>query len=170
MGARVIAAASTEDKLRVAMERGADGGVVYPRGNFDSEGRKQLTELLKSACAPDGADVVFDPVGGDYSEAAVRCLRPDGRSLIVGFPAGIPRLPLNLVLLKACRVIGVFWGPWAWREPQSSLRNMAELAELYRIGAIRPLVSKIFPLSEAGNAIEWIVSRQAIGKAVIQIE
>jgi NADPH2:quinone reductase len=169
MGARVIAAASTEEKLRVAMDRGADEGVVYPRGDFDSEGRRRLAELLKSACAPHGADVVFDPVGGDYSEAAVRCLRPDGRSLIVGFPAGIPRLPLNLVLLKACQVIGVFWGPWAWREPGASLRNMAELAEFYGRGAIRPLVSRCFPLSEAGLAIEWIQGRQAIGKAVIQM-
>jgi NADPH2:quinone reductase len=169
MGARVVAAVSSEDKLRVAMEHGADAGIVYPRGDFDAEGRKRLADLLKSACAPSGADVVFDPVGGDYSEAAVRCLRPDGRSLIVGFPAGIPRLPLNLVLLKACHVIGVFWGPWVWREPQASARNMADLAEIYRRGAIRPLVSRCYPLPDAWRAIEWIGSRQAVGKAVVQI-
>ena len=169
MGARVIATASTPEKLRVALDHGADDAVVYPRGPFDAAGRKQLANLFKSASGPQGADVVFDPVGGDYSEAAVRCLRPNGRSLIVGFPAGVPSLPLNLVLLKACRVIGVFWGPWVWREPASSLRNMVELAGLYERKAIRPLVSRSFPLSEAATAIEWIGRRQAVGKSVIKM-
>jgi NADPH2:quinone reductase len=169
MGARVIAAASTREKLAVAIEHGAEEGIVYPRGPFDSAGRKALADLFKSACAPRGADVVFDPVGGDYSEAAIRCLRPDGRSLIVGFPAGLPRLPLNLVLLKACHVIGVFWGPWVWREPASSLRNMSELAGFYERGTIRPLVSRRFSLDEAWRAIDWVGGRQAIGKAVIEM-
>ena len=169
IGVRVIATASTPEKLRVTLDHGADEAVVYPRGPFDAAGRKQLADLFKSACRPQGADVVFDPVGGDYSEAAVRCLRPNGRSLIVGFPAGVPSLPLNLVLLKACQIIGVFWGPWVWREPASSLRNMVELAGLYERKAIRPLVSRSFPLSEAAAAIEWIGSRQAVGKSVVQM-
>jgi NADPH2:quinone reductase len=160
---------NSQEKLRIAKEHGADEGVVYPRESFDSAGRKALADLFKSACAPRGADVVFDPVGGDCSEAAVRCLRPDGRSLIVGFPAGVPPLPLNLVLLKACHVIGVFWGPWVWRDPASSLRNMAELAALYQRGGIRPLISRRFSLDEGGRAIDWVGGRQAIGKAVIDM-
>lgn len=169
LGARVIAAASTEEKLRLAKERGADKGVLYPRGPFDAGARKHLANLFKSVCAPGGANVIFDPVGGDYSEAAVRSLKPDGRSLIVGFPAGIPKLPLNLVLLKACRIIGVFWGPWVWREPTSSQRNMVELAALYARGAIHPSISRKYPLSEGGQAIAWIGGRQAVGKAVIEM-
>ena len=168
-GARVIAAASSEEKAEAARAAGADAAIVYPRGPFDKEGAKALSQLFKEAVGPDGADLVYDPVGGDYTEAAIRCLRPDGRSLIVGFPAGIPHLPLNLVLLKACHVVGVFWGPWVWRDPQASARNMAELAEFYARGLIRPLISKRFALTDGARAIEWIGGRQALGKGIVEI-
>jgi len=170
LGARVIAAASTPEKLEAALAHGADAGIVYPRGPFDEPGRKALAATFKQACGGHGADVVCDPVGGDYSEAAVRCLAPDGRSLIVGFPAGIPRLPLNLVLLKACHVIGVFWGPWVWRDPQASRRNMDELARLYAAGAIQPRISRRFSFEDGGQAIAWIGARQAVGKAVVLMD
>lgn len=169
LGARVVAAVSTPDKLRIALAHGADAGLVYPRGPFDDAGRKALAANFKEACGSAGANVVCDPVGGDYSEAAVRCLAPDGRSLIVGFPAGIPRLPLNVVLLKACRVMGVFWGPWVWREPDASRRNMEALADLYARGAIRPRITRRFAFEHGGEAIAWIGARQAVGKGVVLV-
>lgn len=170
MGARVIAAVSSAEKLEVAKRHGADDGVVYPRGPFDKPGAKRLAEMFKAACGPNGANVVCDPVGGEYSEAAIRCLAPDGRSLIIGFPAGIPKLPLNLVLLKGCSVMGCFWGPWVWREPAQSQQNMRELAAFYSAGKIRPFVSKRFSFKEGGDAIAWIGARQAIGKVVVTID
>jgi len=170
LGARVVAGASTQAKLDAALAHGADAGFVYPSGPFDDAGQKALALLFKGQCGASGANVVCDPVGGAYSEAAVRSLAPDGRSLIVGFPAGIPKLPLNLVLLKACHVIGVFWGPWVWRNPQASRRNMDELAQLYVSGAIRPQISKRFAFDAGDQAIAWIGARQAVGKAVVLID
>ena len=169
MGARVIAAVSSAEKLEVARRHGADDGIVYPRGPFNKEEARDLAQLFKTACGPGGANVVSDPVGGEYSEAAIRALAPDGRSLIIGFPAGIPKLPLNLVLLKACQVMGVFWGPWVWRAPAQSRRNMDELAELYDRGAVRPFISRSFAFEEGGNAIAWIGARKALGKVVVNI-
>ncbi|MES2483826.1 MAG: NADPH:quinone oxidoreductase family protein [Pseudomonadota bacterium] len=169
MGARVIAAVSSPEKLATAIEHGAHDGVVYPRGPFDAAGQKALAHMFKQACGPRGADVICDPVGGDYSEAAVRALRPDGRSLIIGFPAGIPKLPLNLVLLKACQILGCFWGPWVWREPQDSRTNMDELAALYERGDIRPWVSQAFGFGQGGQAIACLAARQALGKLVVNV-
>lgn len=169
MGARVIAAVSSEDKLEVARRHGADDGVVYPRGPFGKAGAKDLANLFKSVCGAGGADVVCDPVGGEYTEAAVRALAPDGRSLIIGFPAGIPKLPLNLVLLKACQVLGVFWGPWVWREPDLSRQNMRELADFCSRGAISPLITQRFAFEDGGKAIAWIGARKAVGKVVVTI-
>jgi NADPH2:quinone reductase len=169
MGATVIAAVSSDDKLELAIKHGAHDGVVYPRGPFDKAAAKELALLFKRAVGAGGANVVCDPVGGAYSEAAVRAMAPDGRSLIIGFPAGIPQLPLNLVLLKACQVMGCFWGPWVWREPQASKQNMVELADLFRRGAITPHVSKRFSLEEGGEAIGWIGARQAMGKGVVSV-
>jgi NADPH2:quinone reductase len=169
MGARVVAAASSQEKLDIALRSGAHSGVVYPRGPFDQAGAKSLAALLKSACAPGGADVICDPVGGDYSEAAVRALRPYGRSLIIGFPAGIPKLPLNLALLKACQIIGCFWGPWVWRNPQDSRTNMDELAAMFSRGEIRPWVSQTFSFNQGGEAIACLAGRQALGKLVVNV-
>ncbi len=170
MGARVIAAASSPEKVAFARAHGADAGLVYPPGPFDKQGSRALADLFKQACGEAGADVVYDPVGGDYSEAALRAIAWDGRFLVVGFPAGIPRLPLNLTLLKSCQVIGVFWGGFARRDPEANAANIGELLSLYDVGAIRPVISERFPLAKAGDAIARLAARKAMGKIVVVME
>ena len=169
-GARVIAAASSPEKVALAKEHGAEAGVVYASGPFDKPGAKALSEQFKLACGPRGADVIYDPVGGDYSEAALRAIAWEGRLLVVGFPAGIARLPLNLALLKSCQIVGVFWGGFARRDPKANAANIAELMQLYNNGAITPLVSERYPLARAGEAIARLAARQALGKIVVTME
>jgi NADPH2:quinone reductase len=169
-GARVIAAVSSEEKLAFVKRHGADSGVVYPPGPFDKAGSKALADLFKGACGEKGADVIYDPVGGDYSEAALRSIAWEGRFLVVGFPAGIPKLPLNLTLLKSCDVVGVFWGAFARREPKANAANIAELMQLYAKGAIKPLVSERYPLAKAADAIAKLASRKAMGKIVVTMD
>jgi NADPH2:quinone reductase len=169
-GARVIAAVSSEDKLAFVKKHGADSGIVYPKGPFDKAGSRALADLFKQACGEHGADVIYDPVGGDYSEAALRAIAWEGRFLVVGFPAGIAKLPLNLTLLKSCDVVGVFWGGFARRAPKANAANLAELMQLYAKGAIKPLVSERYPLTEAGKAIGRLASRQAMGKIVVTMD
>ena len=130
----MIAAVSSEEKLAFARKHGADDGVVYPPGPFDKAGAKALADLFKKACGENGADVIYDPVGGDYSEAALRAIAWEGRLLVVGFPAGIPKLPLNLTLLKSCQVVGVFWGAFTRRDPKANAANIAELMAALRQG------------------------------------
>jgi NADPH2:quinone reductase len=170
MGARVIAAASSEEKVALARRHGADDGVVYPTGPFDRAGTKALSDLFKRACGEKGADVIYDPVGGDYSEAALRAIAWEGRLLVVGFPSGIPRLPLNLALLKSCQIVGVFWGGFARRDPAANAANIAELMQLYAKGAIKPLVSERYPLARAGEAIARLAARKAMGKIVVTMD
>jgi len=169
-GTRVIAAASSQEKVDLARKHGADAGVVYPPGPFDKVGARALADLFKGACGEGGADVIYDPVGGDYSEAALRAIAWEGRFLVVGFPAGIPKLPLNLTLLKGCQVVGVFWGGFAQRDPKANAANIAELMQLYAKGAIRPVVSERYPLARAGEAIARLAGRQAMGKIVVTVE
>jgi NADPH2:quinone reductase len=169
-GARVIAAVSSEEKLAFARKHGADDGVVYPPGPFDKAGAKALADLFKKACGESGADVIYDPVGGDYTEAALRAIAWEGRLLVVGFPAGIPKLPLNLTLLKSCQVVGVFWGAFTRRDPAANAANLNELMQLYARGAIRPVVSERFPLAKAGEAIARLGARKAMGKIVVTME
>jgi NADPH2:quinone reductase len=166
-GARVIAAASSQEKVDLARRHGADAGVVYPPGPFDKDGARALADLFKGTCGEKGADVIYDPVGGDYAEAALRAIAWEGRFLVVGFPAGIPRLPLNLTLLKGCQVVGVFWGGFAQRDPKANAANIAELMQLYAKGAIKPVVSERYPLARAGEAIARLAGRQAMGKIVV---
>jgi NADPH:quinone reductase len=167
MGARVIAAASSEEKIAIAKEHGADIGVVYPRSLSDRESAKALADLFKRSCDPGGADVVYDAVGGDYAEAALRAIAWEGRFLVVGFPAGIPRIPLNLPLLKSCQIVGVFWAAWVERDREAFEASTRELLEFYERGAIKPLVSERFPLERAQEAISWLADRKAIGKIVV---
>lgn len=167
--ARVIAAVSSEEKAAAAREAGADEAVVYPRGPFDREGQKALAELFKAAVGPNGADVIYDPVGGDYAEPALRAIAWEGRYLVVGFPAGIPKLPLNLALLKSCDVCGVFWGAFAARDPAANAAHVAELFRLWEAGNINPKVSATYSLERAGEAIAAMAARQAIGKLVVTI-
>ncbi|MGB0086050.1 MAG: NADPH:quinone oxidoreductase family protein [Rhodomicrobiaceae bacterium] len=170
MAARVIAAVSSDEKLALVQAHGADNGVVYPSGPFDKDGQKALAALFKEACGQAGADVIYDPVGGDYTEAALRAIGWEGRFLVVGFPAGIPKLPLNLTLLKSCQVVGVFWGEWARRFPEQVSENVGELLALYENGTIKPTVSKTFPLERAGEAIAWLADRKAMGKVVVTMD
>jgi NADPH2:quinone reductase len=169
-GARVIAAVSSPEKLSFAKKHGADDGVVYPPGPFDKAGAKALADLFKGACGEKGADVIYDPVGGDYSEAALRAIAWEGRFLVVGFPAGIAKLPLNLTLLKSCQVVGVFWGAFTRRDPEGNAANIAELMRLYAEGKIKPVVSERYPLAKAGEAIKRLGERKAMGKIVVTME
>ncbi|MGB7904357.1 MAG: NADPH:quinone oxidoreductase family protein [Steroidobacteraceae bacterium] len=166
-GARVIAAASTQAKVDAALERGASTGFVYPTGEAAGDGR-QLAQLFKTHCGAQGVDVVCDPVGGPYAEAALRSMAWGGRYLVIGFAAGdIPRIPLNLPLLKGCDIRGVLYGAHAQRDPAAVQLEIGELLALYAEGAIQPHISASFPLSQGGAAIAAIASRQALGKLVV---
>ncbi|MGD9604436.1 MAG: NADPH:quinone oxidoreductase family protein [Gammaproteobacteria bacterium] len=170
MGARVVAAVSSDEKAALCKAHGAAETVVYPRGPFDKEGAKALADLFKNACGKHGADVVYDAVGGDYAEAALRAIAWEGRFLVVGFPAGIPRIPLNLALLKGCQIVGVFWGSYTEREPAENARNNQELMDLYTQKKIRPHVSMKVPLADAGRAITELAERRALGKIVVTLD
>jgi NADPH2:quinone reductase len=171
MGARVVAACSSQEKVDLAKSHGADAGVVYPRGPTDRDGQRALTDAFKAACGPAGADVIYDAVGGDYAEPALRSIAWEGRYLVVGFAAGdIPRIPLNLTLLKGCSIVGVFWGAWLNRNPRAHAAAVGELLQLYAKGAIRPHVSERFALERGGEAIRRLADRKAMGKVVVVID
>jgi NADPH2:quinone reductase len=161
MGAKVIAAASDDDKLAICKANGAD--VLL---NYGSDG-KDMKAALKEAC-PDGIDVVYDPVGGAYSEIALRSMAWKGRFLVIGFAAGkIPEIPLNLALLKGCSIVGVFWGQFTMKEPAVNAGYLKELMEMFAKGKIRPFVSKTFSLDEAVDAMNAMALRKVTGKVVI---
>jgi NADPH:quinone reductase-like Zn-dependent oxidoreductase len=166
-GARVVAGVSSEAKAQAARESGADEVVVYGRQPFDKDQSKALANAFKDAVGPSGADIVYDAVGGDYSEPAVRAMAWEGRFLVVGFPAGIAKLPLNLTLLKSCDVCGVFWGAFAAREPKRNAANIAELFDLWAAGKISPRISETFSFETAHEAIARLENREAIGKLVV---
>lgn len=166
-GARVVAAVSSEQKAAIARAAGADDVVIYGRAPFDKVQSKALADAFKAACGPEGANIVYDIVGGDYSEPAVRAIAWEGRFLVVGFPAGIAQLPLNLTLLKSCDVCGVFWGAFTAREPAKFKAQVAELFDLLAAGKIAPRVSARFPLAQGGEAIAMLENRQALGKVVV---
>jgi NADPH:quinone reductase-like Zn-dependent oxidoreductase len=168
-GARVIAAVSSAEKAEAAGKAGADTAIVYPTGPFDADGRKALSLRFKDVVGPAGADVIFDPVGGDYTEAALRAIAWAGRFLVVGFPAGIAKLPLNLTLLKSCDVCGVFWGAFAARDPSANAANVDALFRLWDEGRISPTISATYPLERAGEAIRAMAERRAIGKLVVTL-
>jgi NADPH2:quinone reductase len=170
MGARVVAAASSVEKLALARDHGADEGVQYPAGPLDKTQARALTDRFKAACGADGAQVIYDGVGGDYTEAALRAIGWQGRHLVVGFTAGIPKLPLNLTLLKSCQVVGVFWGEFAARYPAQHAANVAALMALYLDGRIKPAVTERFPLARGAEAIARLGGRQARGKVVVVID
>ena len=163
MGARVIAAASSDAKVAAASARGAHATLVYPR----DPDPKALSAQLKAACGADGADVVYDPIGGSHSEAALRALAWRGRYLVVGFPAGIAAPPLNLTLLKEAAILGVFWGAWTARKPAAYAESVAHLFSLWSEGRLRPEISETFPLARGGEAIARLARREAVGKIVV---
>ena len=166
LGARVIAAVSSEEKAEAARDAGADLAVVYPTDTSDP---KALSQLFKDAVGPNGADVILDPVGGAYTEAALRSIAWEGRFLVVGFPAGIAKLPLNLTLLKSCDVCGVFWGAFAARDPHANAAHVAQLFRWWDEGKIAPKISATYPLERAGEAIEALRDRKAVGKLVVTL-
>ena len=169
-GARVVAAVSSEEKAEAARAAGADEVLVYPRGPFDKDGSKALAQLFKDAVGGQGADVIYDPVGGDYAEPALRAIAWEGRYLVIGFPAGIPKLPLNLTLLKSCDVRGVFWGAFAARDPKANAAHIRTLFRLWDEGKIAPKVSRTWPLAQGGEAIAYMAARKAVGKLVVTID
>jgi len=169
MGASVTAVASTHDKVQFALELGADNGLIYPSGKMDKAAQKELSGELKLASGRDGPDVVYDAVGGDYAEPALRSMDWYGRYLVVGFPAGIPSLPLNLTLLKSVQVIGVFWGAAVARDPAGHAANMADLLRFWTEGKIKPRISQTFPLERAHEAIKALGDRTAVGKVVVTV-
>ena len=169
-GARVIAAVSSEEKAEAARAGGADSTLIYPRGPFDKDQSKALAAQFKEAVGPAGADVIYDPVGGDYAEPALRSIAWEGRYLVIGFPAGIPKLPLNLTLLKSCDVRGVFWGAFAARDPKGNAAHLATLFRLWEEGRIKPRVTRTWPLAEGGEAIAHMAARQAVGKLVVTMD
>ena len=166
LGARVIAAVSSEEKAAAARGAGADEAIVYPAQASDP---KALSQLFKEVVGPAGADVILDPVGGDYSEAALRSIAWEGRFLVVGFPAGIAKLPLNLTLLKSCDVCGVFWGGFVARDPARNAEHVAQAFRWWAEGKIAPKISATFPLERAGEAIAAVRDRKAIGKLVVTL-
>jgi NADPH2:quinone reductase len=162
MGARVIAAASSAEKLEVAKAAGADALINYSEEN--------LKERVKELTGGQGADVIYDPVGGDLFDAAMRAINWNGRLLVVGFASGrIPELPVNLALLKGASVVGVFWGSFAQRQPQDNLANFQQLFAWYAEGKLKPLVSQTFPLERAADAINALANRTAVGKVVVEV-
>ena len=168
-GARVVAAVSSEDKAAAASDAGADETIIYGRAPFDKDASKALAEQFKAAGGKSGYDVIYDPVGGDYAEPALRSIGWEGRYLVVGFPAGIPKLPLNLTLLKSCDVCGVFWGAFAARDPKANEAHVEHLFKLWAEGKIAPRVTDTFPFERGGEAIAKMAARGAIGKLVVEV-
>lgn len=168
-GARVIVAVSSPDKLDFALRHGADAGLVYPVGELSRDASRTLAASIKDVVGANGANVVLDVVGGDIAEPCLRATAWEGRFLVVGFPAGIPRLPLNLVLLKGCQVVGVNWGEWIEREPKLYAESVQDLFKLYAAGHIRPFISQKFPLEQANEALAQLSGRRALGKVVVTL-
>lgn len=163
MGAKVIAAASSDEKLAACRTAGAAETI-----NYASE---DLKAAVKSLTQGKGADVIYDPVGGDLAELAFRSAAWNGRFLVIGFASGtIPKLPLNLALLKSASAVGVFWGAWVEREPRESFKNFAEIDVMYQEGKIKPLVSEVHPMEDFAKAYDSLLSRRAKGKVVLKIQ
>ncbi len=160
MGARVIAAASSDEKLELCKQLGADAVI-----NYSTE---SLKDRIKELTDGKGVDVVYDPVGGDYSEPALRGMAWNGRFLVIGFAAGpIPNVPLNLALLKGCAIVGVFWGRFSGEEPEENLRNIDELWELFEQGKLAPVVTETYPIEQYEEAFASMMERRARGKVIL---
>jgi NADPH:quinone reductase len=160
IGARVIACASSPEKLDFARKHGADEGIDYSK--------EDLKDALRRVTGGNGANVIYDPVGGAYAEAALRSISWEGRFLVVGFAAGdIPKLPLNLVLLKSCNVLGVFWGAWIARDPAGHRANTEQLLAWVAEGKLSSHVHAVYPLSEAAAALKAIAARKVMGKVIL---
>ena len=163
MGARVIAAASNEEKLEVCKQHGADDVINYTN--------EDLRESIKTLTGGNGVDVIVDPLGGNYSEPALRSIAWNGRFLVIGFAAGdIPRIPLNLTLLKGCSIVGVFWGSFTEHEPRHNQENLQELLTWLAEGKLKPHISATYPLERAAGALNDVLNRKVKGKVVLLTE
>ena len=172
MGARVIAAASTNEKVDLCIQHGADEGFIYPSGVLNRDQQKELSNKIKELTGGIGPNVIYDPVGGTYSEPCLRSIAWEGRYLVIGFAAGadqIPKMPLNLTLLKGCQIVGVFWGAWVGMHPEENKKNFEELFKLHSEGKIDPEVSDSFNLDDGALAIAHLKDRKAKGKVIIEI-
>jgi len=167
LGARVIACASSADKLEVCKQHGADAGINYAT---EDGGTEKMREKIKELTGGKGVDVVYDAVGGPYSEPALRSTAWRGRLLVVGFAAGdIPKIPLNLTLLKGCSIVGVFWGDFTRREPKAFAESIGQLGKWFREGKLKPHVSQTFPLDKAADALKLMAARKVKGKVVLTV-
>jgi len=169
-GARVVAATSSVDKLDAAFACGADAGVVYPAGGMGRDAAKAFGRSLTRALGAGGADVVLDVVGGELAESCLRCMAWDGRYLVVGFAAGVPKLPANLVLLKGCRVVGVSTGEWMQRDRAGFQTVARELLEMCARGLVQPRISRRLPLAQGAEALGLLARREARGKVLVTID
>jgi NADPH2:quinone reductase len=171
MGARVIAAASSEDKVAFALERGAHAGIVYAAGpKLSKDEQRAFADAIKAATGGEGADVVFDVVGGDHAEPALRATAWEGRFLVVGFAGGIPRVPLNLCLMKGTQIVGVGTGAFMMRDPAAGARTVQKLMKYYRAGKVKPHIDARYPLDQAAEAIRAVAERKAKGKVIVTID
>lgn len=169
LGARVIAAVSSKEKAQFCKSVGADETIIYPK-NMDKDAQKELSANIKKSSGKKGIDVVYDAVGGNYAEPCIRAMAWNGRFLVVGFPAGIPKVPLNLALLKSCQIIGVFWGAFTMRNPKQHQENLQELFNMYKNKKIKPKITASFSLKEAAKALTSIEKRKSLGKVVLTME
>ncbi|MEI9887909.1 MAG: NADPH:quinone oxidoreductase family protein [Rhizomicrobium sp.] len=168
MGAKVIAGASSQEKVDLAIKHGAAAGFVYPKLPLSRDQQKALSDKIKDLTGGQGADVLYDPIGDQYAEPALRAMNWEGRYLVIGFAAGeIPKIPLNLTLLKGCDVLGVFWGMATQRDPQHAIESLKEIMGMIADGKLHPNVSAAFPLAEGGKSIRMLMDRKAMGKVVV---
>ena len=169
IGAKVIAAASSDEKLEVCKEYGADELINY--GDYDLTNKDQIKQFrneIAKASGGKGPDVIYDPVGGNFTEPSLRSIAWGGRLLVIGFASGpIPKIPLNLYLIKGCSAVGVFWGQFTALEPQNHLANMEQLTKWHEEGKLKAPVTKVLPLEQAKDALEMILARKAKGKIAL---
>ena len=168
MGAKVIAAASSQEKIDLCIKEGADEGIIYQR-DMDRDLQKKFSDDIKEVSGG-GVNMIYDLVGGDYAEPALRAIARHGKYLVIGFTAGIPKMPLNLTLLKECQILGVFWGQFAGIDQAENAQNFKELFDLHADGKIKPFVTESYSLDESAKAIKTLEERKVLGKVVVSME
>ncbi|MCH2409836.1 NADPH:quinone oxidoreductase family protein [Myxococcota bacterium] len=161
MGAKVIAAASSDEKLEIAKKAGAAEIVNYSDGN--------LKDKVKAITNGLGADVIYDPIGGPLFDQCMRCVAWEGRVLVIGFVQGIPKVPTNLALLKGCEIVGVFFGDWTRRDPKGADENLAELQKMFEAKTLQPLIGKVYDFEDFSHSLEDLKERRAMGKLVVTV-
>jgi NADPH2:quinone reductase len=165
---RVVAGVSSEEKADLCKQYGADEVVIYGSKRLDIEDQKELTKTFKEKSIKGGFDIIYDPIGDCYTEPALRSINWKGRYLVVGFAAGdIPKIPLNLALLKGCEIVGIFWGAFTGYEPKQNINNIIEIGKMISSNKINPFISKKFPMENAAEAIQMIGERKVLGKVVL---